>query len=143
MNRFEKLALASVIVVSLLCVRGPGDLAYDHYRAQVPEGMLPVGLAGWAIFTYGPIALAVAFWRLAKSIRSSWALHLLLLPSMIALARTGSELMLLVIDDPDFDATMDAPLMAGVLLFLIAVGGYFGALLRPLFARPRDPMDVG
>lgn len=140
MNRFEKLALASVILVSLLCVRGPGDLAYDHYRAQVPEGMLPVGLAGWAIFTYGPIAIAVAFWRLAKRIRAAWALHLALLPGMWILHRIGGDLMLSVIDDPDFDATMDAPLMAGTLLCLIAIAGYFGGrLLRTIGSSADQP----
>jgi hypothetical protein len=138
MNRFEKLALAAAILVSLRYVRGPGDHTYEYYRAQIPEGMLQVGLAGWALSTFGPIAVALLFWRWAKWIHAPWLLHLSLLPCMLALTWIGHSLMLSVIDDSDFDATLGAPVIAGFLLSLIAIGGYFGGLVALMFSKSGD-----
>lgn len=129
MNRFDKLALAAVIIVTLLCVRGSGDFVYDYYMDQIPEGMLPIGVAGWAIATYGPIAVAVLFWRWAKRIPAPWVLHLLFLPCAAVLFRIGDALMLSVIEDPDFDATLGGPEMPAILLLVVAVGGYFAAVI--------------
>jgi hypothetical protein len=138
MNRFDKLALVAVILVTLICVRGPGDLVYDYYRKQIPDGMLPIGLAGFVIATYGPITVAVLFWRWAKRTSMPWVLHLLLVPSAAGLLSIGEALMLHVIKDPDFDATMDAPLMASTLLFLVAIGTYFGALIAKQVSKSND-----
>lgn len=142
MNRFEKLALVAVIVVTLRYVRGPGDFVYDYYRKQVPEGMVSIGIAGWAIASYGPIAIAVLFWRWAKRVRSPWIVHLLFLPCAIALLATGDTLMLLVIEDPDFEATIGAPEMAATLLFLVAVGGYLAALIARRVSKSSQTENV-
>jgi len=130
MNRLDKLAFAAVIITTLLCVRGTVSIFYVYNSVQPIFGTkLMIGFSGWFIATYGPIAIAVWFWRWAKHIRASWVLHLLFLPCAFTVLRAGEALMLYVIGDPDFDATLGGPVMQAYLLFIVAAVGYFAAVV--------------
>lgn len=139
MNRFDKVALAAAIVTTLLFARGTFFIAqfYIEYLSIAGTTLL-IGVAGWLIATYGPIATAVWFWRWAKGHRSPWVLHLLFLPCAGLLLWAGESLMLFVIDQPDFDAMLGGPANQATLLFVIAAGGYFAALLSRQISNSRD-----
>ena len=130
MNRLDKLALAAVIITTLLCIRGSVDAAYAYTSTRpISATGSMIGLAGWLIATYGPISIAVWFWRWAKQVRASWVPHLLFLPCAAGIFRAGEALMLFVIGDPDFDATLGGPVIPAYLLFIAAAGGYLAALV--------------
>ena len=131
MNRFETLALVTAVVATLLGAMGSLGFAYRYYIDQMSAGGLPVAAAGWAIATYGPLAIATLFWRCAKHLPPplSWVLHICFFPCALVLFNAGDVLMISTIRDPDFDATLDAPEMPALLSLLVAVGGYITALL--------------
>ena len=129
MNRLEKLALTTAIVVTILIVTGLRSVAYTYYLDQVRAGGLPTWAAGTMLATYGPIAAAVLFWRCARKINALWTSFVLFLPCAVALLQAGETLMLSVIDDPDFDAMLGAPTMPANLSFIAAVGGYLAAVI--------------
>jgi hypothetical protein len=144
MNSFDKFAAVATIIVTTLCVPRPGNFAYNYYVNQIAEGNLPIWFLGIIVSVYGPIALAVLFWRLAKKVPAPWLLHLLLLPAAVVLLATGERLMLAVIQDPDFDATLGGPAdVPALLLFLVAIGGYFGALVAKRAARLAGRAKIG
>jgi endonuclease/exonuclease/phosphatase (EEP) superfamily protein YafD len=139
-NRLEIVGLAAAVVTSWLCVRGALDAseAYQIGRSMT-AGTKTLGLAGWAIATFGPMAVAILFWRLSKRVRARWLVHLLFLPCAIALLIAGEALMLHVTGTLDFDDTLGAPEMQAALMFLIAAGAYLAAILSTLspFRRKR------
>lgn len=139
MNRLEKLALATTIAVTILNVWGFGSVAYAYYLDQIRGGDLPIWAAGTMLATYGPIAAAVLFWRWAKKSMALWTSFVLFLLCAIGLFRGGETLMLAVIEDPDFDAMFGAPIMPATLLLMVAVTGFFAAVIarRRLLAKDR------
>ena len=144
MNRFDKLASVTTILATTLCVPKPGNFAYRYYLDQIADRNLPIWFLGMIVSIYGPIAIAVLFWRLSNRVRAPWLLHLLFLPAAVALLGAGEQLMLSVIQDPDFDATLGGPAeLPAMLLFLVAVGGYFGALIAKRAAGLADRAKVG
>ena len=134
MNRLEKIALATAILTTLLGVMGLRGFSYQYYIDQMLPGSLPMFVLGWVIATYGPLALAVTFWRLAKRFQTplSVILHLLLLPCALAIFRAGDSMMVVSIGDPDFDATLGAPELPATLSVAIAILSYFAAALSKL-----------
>ena len=130
MNRLDKVALAAAIVTTVFFARGTFFIAqfYIDYRS-IPAMTLPIGIAGWLIATYGPLATAVWFWRWAKAHHSPGVVHLLFLPCAVSLLWAGERLMLFAIDQPDFDAMLGGPANQAALLFVIAAGAYFAALM--------------
>jgi hypothetical protein len=88
-----------------------------------------LGLAGWFVATFGPIGVAVCFWRLAKRVRAPWVVHLLFLPCAVALLWVGQHLILFAIDYQDFDHTLGGPVLQAALLFPVASILYFAALI--------------
>ncbi|HEY1607164.1 MAG TPA: hypothetical protein VGF77_16360 [Allosphingosinicella sp.] len=140
MNRFDKMALTAVIVVTLLCARGQVTIAHLYIQMDhLPETIIPIWAAGWAVATYGPIAIAAWFWRWAKRASAPGVLHILFLPCAIILLNMGEMIMLSVIPDPDFDATLSGPMIPAMLLLIVAAGGYFGALVAKRLRRAGDP----
>ncbi|MES2441600.1 MAG: hypothetical protein V4574_02120 [Pseudomonadota bacterium] len=133
MNRFDIFALVAVVLVMVLCL-GATLSAVDIYivRAHLPWTMAAAGVAGWILASLGPITIAALFWRWAKRVRWSWVLHLLFLPCAGIACWNGQSLMLFVMGEPDFDATIGAPVMPSFLLMAIAVAGYAVALFSRL-----------
>ena len=130
MNHFDKFALGAVILTTLLCARETlaiGSFYIDFL--DLPPSAAATGVAGWLVATYGPIAVAALCWRWAKRVRFPWVPHLLLLPAAVIVFRTGASLLLSVIRQPDFDAMIGAPVFPAILLFVIAIGGYFAAVV--------------
>jgi len=143
MNRFDKLASVATIIVTTIGVPKPGSFAYRYYIDQIAGGNLPIWFLGLITATYGPIAMAVMFWRWAKRARIPWLLHLLLLPCAVAIFDVGNWLMLSVIEDPDFDATLGGPELPALLLLLVAVGGYFTAVIARRIPPSADRAKFG
>jgi Mg/Co/Ni transporter MgtE len=133
LNRFDVFALAAAVVTSWLCLRAALD-ASEAYRMARPltAEMQTLGLLGWAIATFGPMGLAVGFWRLSKRFRARWVIHLLFLPCAIALLLAGAELMLFVIGHRDFDDTLGGPVLQAALMLVLAVAAYFAAVVSSL-----------
>jgi hypothetical protein len=130
LNRLEIVAIMAVVVTSFLCIWGTLDVAEAYLSVRpMPPGRQMLGLLGWFVATFGPIAAAAGFWRFAKRVRKPWLLHLLFFPCAFALLRAGAALMLLVIGDPDFDATLGGPVLQAGLLFAVAVAAYLAALV--------------
>ncbi|HEY0026832.1 MAG TPA: hypothetical protein VGC35_03085 [Allosphingosinicella sp.] len=130
LNRLDIVAVVAVIVSTILCIEAALHAAdaYTHFR-PISGAKQMLGVIGWIIATFGPIGVAVCFWRLAKRVRAPWVVHLLFLPCAYALLMAGVYLMLFVIGDPDFDSTLGGPVMQAALLFAAASVLYFGAAI--------------
>ena len=144
MSRFEKIALATAIVATLLGAIGLRSPAFQYYVDQMLSGSVAIFVLGWAVATYGPLALAVAFRRLAKRFLApiSVALHLLFLPCAIAIYLCGDAMMVASISDPDFDAMIGDPDLPAFLSLAVAIICYFVAALlerRPAKSKPAAP----
>ncbi|MFS2110458.1 hypothetical protein ACCC88_12265 [Sphingomonas sp. Sphisp140] len=139
MNRFDKVALCAVIGVTLF----PGVHALmisNLYLRDASATQAVLWFTGQILLTYGPIAAGVLCWRWSKHTRLGWLLHVLFFPSAVLLFRMGAALMLRASDHMSFDDTIGTPIMAGMLLFVIAVGTYAAALLsRIVAAASREP----
>lgn len=133
MNRFDKFALAVSIPMTLFGLMSlPRSVQLYIVWAHLPWPMIALAGLAWILCTYGAITIAVLFWRWAKRIRYPWILHLLLFPCVYAATVASMHLMYVALRDPDFDATFGAPIMPGLLMFLIAPAGYAFALLFKL-----------
>lgn len=134
MNKFEKITLSVALVLTFLTVRGLVTLAgiYGDTRSISGSGWT-IWIAGWVIAAYGPLAIAIWFWRWAKRVRTPWVLHLLFLPCAFLPLQAGLSMILFVIDDPDFDSMMGGPVIPAMLFFLVSVGEYFGAVTSRWF----------
>ena len=130
MNRLDKIAVLTALVATILGIFGSREFPYEYYADQMLPGGLPVAIAGWSVTTYGPLIVSVTFWRLAKRLQPprSLVLHLLYLPVAILVFRLGEAVMLALITDPDFDATMSAPEMPALFALAVSTVAYFGAV---------------
>jgi hypothetical protein len=139
MNRFDKVALAAAVIVTVLFA-GMIRNAFDAYVVtfHMPSAMIPVAILGWVVFTYGPITAAALFARWSKRVRRPWVLNLLAFPCIYVLAMIGTDMMLYAATARDFDDTLGAPVFAGGILFVIAVIGCLATLTSKWFAKPTD-----
>jgi len=131
---FEVVAFASAGVITALTVPTMID-ASPIYESQMTDGGKPLWITGWVVASYGPLCIAAAFWRLSKRVRYPWLLHLLFVPGALLTLRAGESLMPSVIQDPDFDSTIGAPVMAAIFCSFAAVIIYFGAVIGAFGAK--------
>jgi hypothetical protein len=138
LNRLELVAIAAAVVTTWLCIGAALDAA-ELYRMgrPMPAAKQMLAVLGWLLATFGPLGLAVGFWRLAGRLRTRWPLHLLFLPCAFASLMIGDRIMLFAIGAWDFDDTIGGPVLQALLLFLIAVPLYFGAVLWTALASRR------
>jgi hypothetical protein len=136
LNRMDMFGLLAVGVTTFFFL-GAALEAGSLYASVRPmsAGGLVLGCSGWFIATFGPIALAVVLWRWAKGLRKAWTLHVLMLPLALATLKLGGSLMLFGIGTPDFDATNGGPVIQAIALLLLAVIGYYAAVLYTAFKR--------
>ena len=129
-------ALVAVCVTTFFFL-GAALNAADLYMSvrHITADDLAKGCLGWFTATFGPIGLVVVFWRCTKILRRAWMLHLLMLPFTLAMFKAGSALMLSVIGSPDFDDTLGGPVLQGIALLLLAVIGYYSAVLYTAWTR--------
>ncbi len=104
--------------------------------------MAALGATGWLLANYGPIATALLIWRWSQRMRRSWILHVLLLPIIFAEMRVGGDMMLHVMDQPDFDAMMGAPIIPGTALVVVALLGYLAALISRQMSAAGEPREA-
>jgi hypothetical protein len=128
-GRFDKLALVMAIFATAVAATSGSRHAHAYYMSQIEAGGTWIWVAGWITATYGPLAVAIWFLRSARKTAFPWILHLLFLPSVYILFWAGLAAMLSVIEDPDFDATLSAPVMSAIILLFVAVAGYFAAVI--------------
>lgn len=129
MNRLDKIALATAVAATLLSVTRY-RFAFEYYADQMLPGSLVVAALGWGLATYGPLVVAVAFWRSAKHFPSPvpLMLHLLFVPCAFAALAAGDAVMLSTINDPDFDATLGAPELPAFMALIVSIFSYFIAV---------------
>ena len=51
-----------------------------------------LAIAGWLIATFGPIALSMCVWFVARRLKAQWLFHLISIPAAIILFRQGTLL---------------------------------------------------
>jgi hypothetical protein len=139
-NRMDVFGLLAVCVTTFFFL-GAALNAADLYTSvrHMSAGDLVIGCSGWLVATFGPIVLAIVFWRCAKRLRKAWMLHLLMLPLSLAMFNAGSALMLSVTGAPDFDDTIGGPVIQALALLLLAVIGYYAAVLYAALKRGAAP----
>lgn len=130
MNRLDGIATVTALAATLMGIVGFRNFAFGYYADQMLPGSLPVGMAGWAIATYGPLIAAVAWWRYAKRLSRNVALslHAIFLPCVLGIFWAGDAIMLAILSDPDFDATLGAPEMPALLSLAVAIVSYYAAV---------------
>lgn len=137
MRRFDILALCTAALVSLRY--GPISFGVtDIYLPHASRFQWALWITGWAIATYGPILAAALCWRWSRRSRRPIVPHLLFLPCAFLLFDQGGQLMLSVTELRDFDDTVGAPIMGGMLLLMIAIVLYFSALFFSAVASARE-----
>ena len=143
LNRMDVFGLLAVGVTTFFFLGAALDAASLYASVRpMSAGDLVLGCSGWFIATFGPIGLAVVFWRWAKGLRKAWALHVLMLPSALAMLKLGGSLMLFAIGSPDFDDTIGGPVIQAITLLLLAVIGYYSAVIFAAF-KPRSAATNG
>ena len=129
MKRSDMLALAAAALMSCEgAMFANGPVFRELYLPQITAWELPVAIMGWVLASYGPILIAALFWRWADRFSAGWLLHILLVPCLYALLLAGSRLMLSTVNDLDFDNTLGAPIMPGMLCDVAVMAVYFPAL---------------
>lgn len=109
----------------ILFARGP---IFRLYAPEITAPELPVAVAGWAIASYGPLLIAIFFWRWADRFSSSWLLHVLLLPCLYAVLLAGWQIMGSTVVDSDFDSTLGAPILPSLLCAIVVMAAYYAAV---------------
>jgi len=96
----------------------------------MPAIIFPIaGIAAWLGSTFGPIAIAILFWRFARRRSGRWWVHLLFVPAMLAVE--GACIWLLFFaahDDGDGALGLGIALLPPLAFFITAFVGYFAAL---------------
>lgn len=59
---------------------------------QYAGGITALGVIGWLIASLGPIASSAFVWVIAQRIQAGWLLHLIFIPSAIAMFGLGKSL---------------------------------------------------
>jgi hypothetical protein len=136
LNRMDVFGLFAVGVTTVFFFGAALDAA-SFYASVRPMSArdLVLGGSGWLIATFGPMILAAVFWRWAKILRNPWTLHLLMLPLALAMLKLGHSLMLSVTGTPDFDDTIGGPVLQAIALLLLALIGYYFAVIRVVLKR--------
>ncbi|HEX8579260.1 MAG TPA: hypothetical protein VF655_06655 [Allosphingosinicella sp.] len=130
LNRMDVFGLLAVGVTTFFFLGAALDAAslYASVRPMSARDLV-LGCSGWLVATFGPITLAVLFWRWSKGIRRAWTLHLLMLPSALAMLKLGGLLMLSATGAQDFEGTLGGPVFQAGVLLLLAVIGYYSAVV--------------
>jgi hypothetical protein len=92
------------------------------YHDSLTRAGLGLAMLGWIVATYGPMRLAVLFWRSAR-MRLCRSARLMFLPCVIAVAAVG-EAMLYVATGGFAELGPDLVLRPAWLLFVVIVAGY-------------------
>ncbi|MEG3148469.1 hypothetical protein U1769_01130 [Sphingomonas sp. ZT3P38] len=135
-NRLDIFALVAVIVTSALFLDAAFGAAEMYTSVQtIPAWKQAAGCFGWLVATFGPITVSVVFWRWSKRFRNAWILHLLMLPVAYALVAGGWSIMLFALNVSDFEDSIGGPVLQAMALFLLAVAGYYVAVLYRVFRK--------
>lgn len=108
MNRLDGIAIATALATTPMCIVGFRSFAFDYYADQMLSGSLPLGIAVWALATYGSLIAVTASWRCAMRLSRGAALwlHACFLPCALGIFWLVMPFMLALICDPDFDASI-------------------------------------
>lgn len=92
MNRIGAIMYGAAIGgIALLSARGSfvsGTWLFQEHRARDAA----LGVTGWLISSFGPIALSLCVWLVAPHLKDRWLAHLLFLPAAIVICREGGYL---------------------------------------------------
>lgn len=123
MNRLGAFAYgAAIFCIALLLAREviyPGLFLYE----ELPGEKFALGLPGWLVATLGPLGLSIWFWRLMPSS----VLHLLFIPSAVAILQLGEWMLLFGTAAPNSELMEGRTLMAAFGFTLLALLVHAGA----------------
>jgi hypothetical protein len=125
MRLCDKVASAGIIVVSLWGVAFVHGRDYDLYFSHIPTGRLAAAIIGWVAAHYGPVVIALVFWRLADRSPAPWLFHISLLPSFYVLLAVGFRFMRSASKTDDWDATMGSPIIVAVAIMIGTMAVYY------------------
>lgn len=143
-NGFEVFGFLAVAATTVLFMGAAFDAA-SLYASVRPMSITEqaIGCFGWLLATFGPIASAIVFWRLSKTTRKGWMLHLVLLPIAFALVRFGASIMVAITGGlPDFDDALGGPVLQAFALLILTIVGYYSAVLVRVLRRPTEQPNV-
>jgi hypothetical protein len=103
------------------------------YHDTLTRAGFGLAMLGWIVATYGPMTLAVLFWRSAR-MRSHRSARLMFLPCVIAVAAVG-EAMLYVATGGFAELGPDLVLRPAWLLLVLIVAAYPVATMAPAMLR--------
>ncbi len=143
-NRMDLFALLAIAVTTFFFWRAALDAAglYVSWKPMSATEIV-LGCLGWVIATFAPITLAVVFWRWSKRLQKAWLLHLMVMPLAFAIFTIGSDLILFAAGSRDFDDTLGGPILQAVALLLLAVIGYYSAVVYTALKRWSAPANRG
>jgi hypothetical protein len=143
LNRMDMFGLLAVGVTTIIFFEAALHAANLYARVRpMSAGDIVLGLSGWLIATLGPVIVTSVFWRSAKMVGKAWLIHVLVLPLSLAMLKLGGFLMLSVTGSPDFDDTIGGPVVQAIALLLLALTGYYSAVLYTALKRRRAKADV-
>lgn len=91
MNRGAIMYGAAIGGIALLVARESLEPSIYLYQRSAGD-KAALGVAGWLISTFGPIALSVSVWLMARRLKARWLVHLIFIPAAIVIFRGGSSL---------------------------------------------------
>ena len=108
---------------------GPNAIDSTAYLyQQMDAGMMPLAAISWILSTFGPLALSVIVWLIAKRVKAQWLLHLTFVPVALVIFRTGGSVFFYA-TGVSGDSMMDGfALIAGSCYLLLAIIVHFAAL---------------
>ncbi|WCT73687.1 hypothetical protein PQ455_00190 [Sphingomonas naphthae] len=98
---------------------------------------------GWSIATLGPLGLSIAVWILLRRHQGWWLLHLLYIPSAIAVAQVGASILFFATDVPDGDSVEGYTLIAAFCFLITALLVHAIALVVASVAVIRGRVERG
>lgn len=137
MNRAGGLAFgAAVVGIALLFARDVIWGGIFFFETSTPP-MFALGLAGWTVATFGPLALSICCWRFVRRVHAKWVFHLLFIPCAITMARGGETLLFLAGAVPDGDGALGYTLLWAILLLVLTVSVHAAALTAEVITKFR------
>ena len=128
-RRCDKVALVGLVIVSLWGASFLDGPEYTLSFPKMPTTSFLVAVDGWVTAHYGPIIVALAFWKSSGRSSVPWLFHILLLPSCYALLASGDRIMLSTTIVGDWDSTLGAPILPAFLVVIATIAVYYVGLV--------------
>ncbi|HEX9954822.1 MAG TPA: hypothetical protein VGB48_06360 [Allosphingosinicella sp.] len=134
--------VAAVLVFLLAAQPAWNALLWLHSFSS-STGMFALGLAAVAFASFGPFALSLCCWRLARSVPAAWSVHLLFVPCAYAMVYAGASVLNLADGRPGTDEPAGYAMMPAFLLLGLAILVHSAAFAFAVVAAFRRRANIG